>query len=251
MRLVAALFIASLACATVACAREPKPMSNAAVPNDAFSNPDLAPLAQAVRRGDAAEIRRQLERVQADTPGSQGETLLIEAIRANQPDSVEALLQGGADPNRAGPRGETAVHAAAFSDNPELLRLVLAHGGDPDARNARTGETALMKALLSPEAGQYAVLLDAGADPNLADANGGTPLLVAARTNAGAAILRLLEKGASPLAQDSKGASFQSYYFSYRRELLNPQALAQRRQVVAWLKANNVPLEANVQAADD
>lgn len=223
-------------------------MSNAGSPNDAFTNPDVAPLAQAVRTGDAAEIRRQLERVQADTPGSHGESLLIEAIRADQPDSVEALLQGGADPNRTSPRGDNAVHAAAFSSNPELLRLVLAHGGDPDARNAKTGETALMKALLSPNATQYTVLLDAGADPNLADANGGTPLLVAARTNAGAAILRLLEKGASPLAKDSKGASFQSYYFNYQRALLNQDALAQRRKVVAWLKANDVPLEANVQA---
>lgn len=225
-------------------------MSNAGLTNDAFSNPDVAPLAQAVQQGDAAEIRRQLERVQADTPGSHGDTLLMEAIRADQPDSAEALLQGGADPNRVNPRGDTAVHAAAFSSNPELLRLVLAHGGDPNARNAKTGETALMKALLSPNATQYAALLDAGADPNLADANGGTPLLVAARTNAGAAILRLLEKGASPLAEDSKGASFQSYYFGYKRELLNQDALAQRRQVVAWLKANNVPLEANVQADD-
>jgi ankyrin repeat protein len=250
MRLILALLTASLACATAACAREPKPMSNAVFPNDAFSNPDIAPLAQAVRRGDAAEIRRQLERVQADTPGSHGETLLVEAIRAGQADSVEALLEGGADPNRASARGETAMHAAAFSDDPEVLRLVLAHGGDANARNTKTGETALMKALLSPNANQYAVLLDAGADPDLADANGGTPLLVAARTNAGAAILRLLEKGASPLAEDSKGASFQSYYFNYKRELLNQDALAQRAKVVAWLKANNIPLEANVQSDD-
>lgn len=225
-------------------------MSNDARFNPAFSNPDVAPLAQAVHSGDAAEIRRQLERIDADTPGSHGETLLFEAIRANQPASVEALLEGGADPNRANPRGETAVHAAAFSANPELLRLVLAHGGNADARNAHTGETALMKALLSPNAGQYALLLDAGADPNAADANGSTPLLVAARTNAGAAVLRLLEAGASPLAEDSKGASFQSYYFNYRRELLNQDALAQRRQVVAWLKAHDIPLEANVQSDD-
>lgn len=250
MRLIPALFIASLACATAACAREPKPMSNAAFPNDAFSNPDVAPLAQAVRQGDAAEIRRQLERVQADTPGSRGETLLVEAIRAGQADSVEALLEGGADPNRANARGETAVHAAAFSDNPEMLRLVLAHGGNPDARNAKTGETALMKALLSPNKTQYAALLDAGADPDLADANGGTPLMVAGRTNNGGAILRLLEKGASPLAEDSKGVSFQRYYFNYDRALLNEDARAQRRQVVAWLKANNVPLEAGVQAGE-
>ncbi len=243
MRPIAALFIASLACATAACAREPKPMNN-----DAFSNPELSPLASAVRGGDAAEIRRQLERVPADTPGSNGDTLLFEAIRANRPASVEALLEGGADPNRTNARGETAVHAAAFADNPELLKTVLAHGGNADARNAQTGETPLMRALLSPNATQYTVLLDAGADPNLADNNGATPLLVAARTNAGAAILQLLQKGANPLTEDSKGASFQSYYFGYKRELLNKDALVQRRQIVTWLKANGVPLEANVEA---
>lgn len=218
--------------------------------NDAYANPELSALARAVRGGDAAEIRRQLERIDANTPGSNGDGLLFEAIRVNQPASVAALIEGGADPSRTNARGDTAVHAAAFSEHPELLRAVLAGGGDANARNPKTGETPLMRALLSPNAGQYTVLLDAGADPNLADANGNAPLLVAARTNAGSAILALLEKGANPLAEDSKGASFQSYYFNYRRELLNDTARAQRHQVVAWLKAHNVPLEANVSADD-
>ena len=56
--------------------------------------------------------------------------------------------------------------------------------------------------------------------------------------------------GASPLAENSGGKSFQPYYFGYRRELLNDRALDERRQVVAWLKANGVPLEAPVQDID-
>ena len=96
MRPVLAILIASLVCGSAACAREPTPMNH-----DAFSNPELAPLADAVRRGDAPEIRRQLERVPADTPGSDGDTLLMEAIRQGKKSSVEALLEGGADPNRA------------------------------------------------------------------------------------------------------------------------------------------------------
>lgn len=218
--------------------------------NDAFRNPELAPLADAVRRGDAAEIRRQLERVPVDTPGSDGETLLVEAIRSGKVTSVQALLEGGANPNRANARGDTAVHAAAFSDDPELLRAVLAGGGDRNARNPNTGETALMKALLSPNAHQYEVLLDAGADPNLADNNDDAPLHVAGRTNAGAAILRLLGKGALPLAKNSGGATFQDYYFGYRVEVLNERARAERQQVVAWLKQHGVPLSAKVGSED-
>ena len=57
----------------------------------------------------------------------------------------------------------------------------------------------------------------------------------------------LLEAGADPLATNSGGASFQAYYFSYPpRNALNERALAERREVVAWLKAHQVPLEANV-----
>lgn len=244
MRPVLAFLIASLVCGSAACAREPTPMNH-----DAFSNPELSPLADAVRRGDAPEIRRQLERVPADTPGSDGDTLLMEAIRQGKKSSVEALLEGGADPNRANARGETPVHAAAFARDPDVLRAVLAHGGDADVRNPHTGATPLMQALLSPNASQYEVLLDADADPGLADKNGDTALHVAARTNAGAAILRLLEKGALPAAKNSGGATFQDYYFGYRREVLNQRALAERRKIVAWLKMHNVPLAANVEAS--
>ena len=212
--------------------------------NDSFANPAIAPLAEAVRRGDAQEIRRQLERIDPDTPGSDGSTLLHEAIRSRRLASVEALLEGGADPNRGNAGGDTAVHAAAFSGDPALLRAVLAHGGDANARNPHTGATPLVQALLSPEAGQYQVLLEAGADPNLADLNHDTPLHVAARTNAGGAILALLDKGALPLAENGGGATFQSYYFGYRRELLNDRALHERQQVVDWLKAHGIPLDA-------
>lgn len=218
--------------------------------NDAFSNPELSVLADAVDRGDAPEIRRQLERIDADTPGSDGGTLLMAAIKRGRTASVEALLEGGADPDRADPRGDTPVHAAAFSGKADLLQAVLAHGGDANARNAHTGATPLVQALLSPDARQYAVLLAAGADPDVADDNGDTPLHVAARTNNGGAILALLEKGASPLAKNSGGATFQSYYFGYNRAILNDRALEERRQVVAWLKANGVPLEAVVGEAD-
>jgi ankyrin repeat protein len=170
--------------------------------NDRFTNPDLAPLADAVARGDGAEIRRQAANVDPDTPGGDGATLLVEAIGQGSLESVQALLEAGADPNRPGMGGETPVHAAAFAKDPQLLRAVLAQGGDP----------------------------------------------VAARTNAGAAILQLLDKGALPQARNSGGATFQDYYFAFQRKVLNERALAERREVVAWLKAHNVPLGPKVEA---
>lgn len=213
--------------------------------HDAFSDPDLAPLANAVARGDAAEIRRHLARIDPDTPGEDGATLLVEAIGKRQLASVEALLEAGADPNRPGAGGETPVHAAAFADDPSFLRAVLARGGDPNARNPVTGGPPLTRAILGQNLEQVRLLLEAGADPDRADNNSDAPLHTAARTNAGAIILLLLEAGASPLAKNSSGsATFQSYYFSSPRNVLNARALEERRAVVAWLKAHNVPLEA-------
>lgn len=233
-----------VACGLAACAREP--MNN----DSRFDKPEVAPLAAAVASGDAAEIRRQLATTHPDTPGADGATLLVEAIGRQKLESVEALLEGGADPNRPGGGGQTPVQAAAFVADPAFLRTVLAHGGDPNARNPITGATPLTDAILGQHQEQLTMLLAAGAAPGAADRNGDTPLHTAARTNAGAAILQLLQAGASPLAKNSGGATFQSYYFSMPRNVLNERARRERGEVVAWLKAHGVPLEAGVEADD-
>jgi ankyrin repeat protein len=237
----AALLVVLMACAA-GCAREP-------MNRDRFDTPTLAPLARAVAEDDAAEVRRHLQGVDPDTPGADGATLLVEAIGQRKLASAKALLDGGADPNRPGGGGETPVHAAAFVDDPAFLKLVLEKGGDPNVANPVSGARPLLRAILGQNPAQVRMLLDAGADPNLADRNGDTPLHAAARTNAGAIILMLLDAGASPLAKNSGGATFQAYYFGFPRNVLNDRALAERRQVVAWLKAHQVPLEANVEAA--
>ncbi|MGY0633505.1 ankyrin repeat domain-containing protein [Luteimonas sp. A478] len=217
--------------------------------SEPFANTSISPLADAVASGNAAEVRRQLESgTNPETPGSDGASLLVWAIDRGLVDGAMALLEGGADPNHPDADGTTPVHAAAFADDAALLRAVLAHGGNPDVRNPVTGASPLAASILNRNAEPMRILLEAGADPDLADRNQDTPLHVAARTNKGEAILLLLERGASPLASNGRGASFQRHYFNYRRELLNERALGERRQIVAWLKENGIPLEANVDA---
>lgn len=233
--LSAVFFLSSTGC-------DPQSMSN-----DAFANSSLEPLANAVSAGDSAEIKRQLASVDPNTPGVDGATLLVAAIGAENLAATRALLDGGADPNQPGGGGETPVHAAAFIADPEFLKTVLAHGGDPNVRNPLTSSTPLAPALRGLHPGNVRILLDAGADPQLGDNNNDLPLHVAARTNSGQGILMLLEAGADATATNSGGASFQTYYFSYPpRNVLNERAVAERKQVVAWLKSHNVPLEANV-----
>ena len=212
--------------------------------DDVFASPQVAPLAVAVARGDVAAIRRALATIHPDTPGSDGSTLLIAAIADGNLAGAQALLDGGADPNRAGKGGETPVHAAAFAEDARLLDAVLAHGGDADIRNATTGETPLARAILGLGRANVRRLLAAGADPNLADRNGNTPLHVAGSVNAGDTLLVLLDAGALPMKRNAAGDTFQPYYFRIRRELLNERALAERRAVVEWLQRHGVPLEA-------
>ncbi|CAD7057371.1 ankyrin repeat domain-containing protein [Pseudorhizobium halotolerans] len=168
---------------------------------------------------------------------------LQEALTAENLAEVEALLAAGADPNWIDPGGKTAVHRAAFADDPRLLDVVLAHGGDPNARGL-AGTTPLVDAILarSHPLEKIERLLAAGADPGLADPNGGTPLHTAARTNNGKAILILLNAGASPLAETG-GKTFQTFYFGYQRSVLNDRALTERHEVIDWLRQNGIPLE--------
>lgn len=209
-----------------------------------FASPQVAPLADAVARDDGAEVRRQLATgIAADTAGSDGTTLLQWAAKGGKLEAAEALLDAGADPNRPASKGTTAMHVAAFSGNGEMLALLLSRGGDADAVNAATGETPLVRAILGGHPQQVQRLLAAGADPALADRNGATPLHAAASINDGATVLALLEAGAPAAAENSRGDTFQPYFFQRRDDRLNDRARAERARVVAWLRAHGVPLE--------
>lgn len=174
---------------------------------------------------------------------------LPKAVLRENVAEVEALLAAGANPHWIDPSGKTAVYRAAFADNLKLLEIMIAHGADPNIHDL-TVSTPLDDALLarSHTLEKLKILLAAGADPNATGPNGDTPLLTAARTNNGRAILILLEAGASPYAKTGAGGTFQEFYFGYNTAILNEHALAARRDVVTWLRQHDIPLEPGVTA---
>ena len=229
-----------LAASAAACSRPPMPMEHP------FTDPRLAPLADAVVRGNADGLRAGLMGIHPDTPGRDGSSLLQLAVAAGDLQVATVLLDAGADPDRQPPGGGSAMHVAAFGDDPALLRLLLERGGDPDLRNSATGETPLVRAILGGNRANVDLLLEAGADPGAPDHNGATPLHAAGAINAGAVVLQLLEAGAPAHATNAAGETFQPYYFQMREALLNERARGERKAVLDWLRRNQVPLEAGV-----
>ena len=69
----------------------------------------------------------------ANLTNDKGDTLLILAAYHNHVDTVTALLEQGAEPDRINDRGQTALAAAVFRQNAESVKSLLAAGADPNA----------------------------------------------------------------------------------------------------------------------
>ena len=127
---------------------------------------------------------------------------LIEAVRAQDSEAVEALLRASVDVNRTAADGATALHWVAYHDALPLADVLLAAGSDVDAANDY-GVTPLALACDNGSAEMVARLLRAGAEPDAARSTGETPLMTCARTGNVAAVRALLGAGANPSAAET------------------------------------------------
>jgi hypothetical protein len=112
--------------------------------------------------------------------------------------------------------GDTALHAAAFSYDPEMARRLVTAGADIHAKNRRGAEPLHAAAIGVPGSASWnpacqteviRYLVEAGADPNAPAAGGVTPLHRAVRNRCAAAVEALLLAGADPRLQNDKGST--------------------------------------------
>ena len=117
----------------------------------------------------------------ADT--ASGRTRLMQAVLEDKLVIVSRLLRSGADINAVDHTGKTALHHAAQSASPLMMRLLLLHKPKIDIAN-KQGETALMLALAQSEVKPFQAyfLLEAGADANLQAKDGNTALHLAIKS---------------------------------------------------------------------
>jgi hypothetical protein len=103
--------------------------------------------------------------------GGAGATPLHWACHLDDAGAVSALLDAGADPNRANRWGRTALHVAVRRGCADVARLLIARGADLHAPT-REGWTPLHVAQRCGRPEMVELLIAAGADPARADAEG-------------------------------------------------------------------------------
>lgn len=85
------------------------------------------------RAGDTARLVEALGAgVPANLTTAAGDSLLILAAYHTHPETVAALLTGGADHARVNDRGQTALGAATFRQSEQIVAMLLRAGADPD-----------------------------------------------------------------------------------------------------------------------
>ncbi|WP_297764845.1 ankyrin repeat domain-containing protein [uncultured Alcanivorax sp.] len=160
--------------------------------------------------GDLNTVQTRLDRGADPNGHFENESYLVSAVRSDNEQIVQALLEAGADPNLA--LGKYAGTVAGmrplhFAKSAEVVEALVEAGGDPNMTPSKDGWEGLdfgMRPLhLVSSAEEVRALVEAGADPNVSNSRGVTPLHKS--SNSAETVSALLEYGADPEVTDNNG----------------------------------------------
>jgi ankyrin repeat protein/mono/diheme cytochrome c family protein len=170
------------------------------------TDPHVQTFIDAIAAHDTSAVRKALaaDKALARSEDGSGSSALMHAAYAGSVETIEALLDAGADVKASNGRKATALHWA-ISD-PAKIKLLLMKGADVNAKTV-DGRTPLHSAVMLPTGAPVVrLLLEMGADVDARTIIGTTPLFGAAATGAEHTRL-LLDKGANPNAVSQTGAT--------------------------------------------
>lgn len=168
----------------------------------------FSPLVGAIRNNQLNFAQRILEGGADVNELVYGRTPLHYAIDKSNVSLVQLLLEHGADVSVETPIGQTPLSLACAHYNPEIYyeicRLLLGKGADCNFRNKSNKTTPFLRAVGIQTVKVIKLLIDHGADITMVDGSGYTALHIAAVTNRNVDVLEFL------LAQ---GLNIDSYVF--------------------------------------
>jgi ankyrin repeat protein len=123
------------------------------------------------------------------------QSTLADRIQSGDRRAALAMIDQGADVNRAQPDGTTPLHWAAYRVDQELVQRLLKKGAKANVVN-HYGASPLAEAARVANLTLVGMLLEAGADANIANEDGQTVLMLAARTGDVAVAELLVKHGA-------------------------------------------------------
>lgn len=132
---------------------------------------------------------------------------LHDAVRANDAETVIALLESGASVDETDFLLGAPLHIAASQGSVEAARILIDHNADLEAASEQDGAKAMHLAATFSDIEMLKILLDGGADIDSRDAFGRTPLLQAALFGHAHAVDWLLKRGADFERKDFRQGS--------------------------------------------
>lgn len=132
------------------------------------------------------------------------DSALRDAAEQGDLDAVLSLLARGADADKAGDEGRSAVINAAWRGRPRIIQLLLDRGVATELTDDG-GRTPLVWAAINGHDDIVELLIESGANPNQIDGNGGTALIRAAWNGHTSVVRRLIGAGANLDMRDGNG----------------------------------------------
>ena len=155
----------------------------------------LLAAARGARWADALQLLKSGQ-AGANAQDAAGGNTLVLAARSGQDELVRELIKRGANTERVGEDGFTALGAAAFAGHHGTVRLMLRAGVDP-RRWGSTGQSALHLAAMTGQVPVLDELLRAGLQTELLNRLRESALDVAAAAGQQDAMERLIKAGAN------------------------------------------------------
>lgn len=176
-----------------------------------------AALHSAASSGDIAQVKSLIAGgAEVNRKGKRGFTALHWAVKANRKDAAKLLISAGVNVNaRTGSQGWTPLHIAVMNGNKEMTKWLLNKEADINAQNKNNALTALLIAITTNKPDIAETLLENGADIATSDGDGKTPLHKAAGQGRTEIARLLITKGADVNPKNDWGATPLHYASMY------------------------------------